>query len=63
MGIYLKFTGKSLEEVLPLLTENPAKMLGIFDRIGSIADGKDSDLVILDEMNQIEKVFLKGKVV
>ena len=59
----LKFTGKTLEEILPLFTENPAKMLGIFDRIGSIADGKDSDLVIMDENNRIKKVFIKGKLI
>lgn len=56
----LKFTGKTLEEILPLFTENPAKMLGIFDRIGSIADGKDSDLVIMDDNNRIINVFIKG---
>ncbi len=56
----LEFTGKTLEEILPLFTENPAKMLGIFDRIGSIADGKDSDLVIMDDNNRIINVFIKG---
>lgn len=56
----LEFTGKTLEEILPLFTENPAKMLGIFDRIGSIADDKDSDLVIMDDNNRIINVFIKG---
>ena len=31
------------------LTENPAKLIGVFDKKGSIADGKDADLVVLDE--------------
>ena len=59
----LAFTDKSLEEILPLLTENPAKLIGVFDRKGSIADGKDADLTILDENGQVEQVFLKGRAV
>lgn len=57
----LSFTGKSLEEILPFLSENPAKMLGVFDQKGSIADGKDADLVLLDMENEISNVFIKGK--
>ncbi len=59
----LAFTGKSLEEALPALTENPAKLLGVDDHIGFIEDGMDADLVILDEHNDIAKVFLKGNAV
>lgn len=44
----LKFTGKSLEEILPLLTENPANLIKIADHKGFIADGMDADLVVLD---------------
>ena len=57
----LKFTGRPLEEILPILTENPAKLVGIYDRKGSIADGKDADLVLLDEDVKISEVFVMGK--
>ena len=57
----LKFTGRPLEEILPILTENPAKLVGIYDRKGSIADGKDADLVLLDEDAKISEVFVMGK--
>lgn len=57
----LAWTGRPLEEILPLLTENPARLIGVFDRKGSIADGKDADLVVLDGENHVETVFLKGK--
>lgn len=57
----LAWTGLPLEELLPLLTENPAKLIGAFDRKGSIANGKDADLVVLDGENQVEKVFVKGR--
>ena len=54
------FTGLPLEQILPVFTENPAKLLGVFDRKGSIAEGKDGDLLIMDEQLQIEQVFLRG---
>lgn len=57
----LKFTGRPLEEVLVLLTENPAKLLKIYDTKGSLANGKDADIVILDEANEIADVFVNGK--
>ena len=56
----LSFTGLPLEEILPVLTENPAKLIGVYDRKGSIEDGKDADLVVLDEQNQVADVFLQG---
>ncbi len=57
----LAFTGKPLEDILPLLTENPAKLIGVYDRIGSLEEGKDADLVILDGSNHIAHTFCKGR--
>ena len=57
----LAFTGLPLEELLPVLTENPAKLIGVYDRKGSIENGKDADLVILDEQMQVSDVFLRGR--
>ena len=51
---------------LPLVTAinaatiNPAKYLGFDDRKGSIAQGKDADLVICNECIEIEQVYCKG---
>lgn len=56
----LAYTGCSLEEALPVFTENPAKLIGVWDRKGSIESGKDADLVILDDNLNIERVFLRG---
>lgn len=56
----LTFTGCSLEEAIPIFTENPAKLIGVFDKKGSIENGKDADLVILDDDLKIDKVFLRG---
>ena len=57
----MKFTRRPIEEVLQLLTVNPAKLIGVFDKKGSIADGKDADLVILDEENNVKDTFVRGK--
>lgn len=59
----LAFTGRPLEEVLPILTENPARLIGVYDRKGSIADGKDADLVLLDADNEIAGVIVRGEFV
>ena len=57
----LAWTGRPLEDILPLLTENPARLAGVFQWKGSIADGKDADLVVLDGDCRVEAVFLKGR--
>jgi N-acetylglucosamine-6-phosphate deacetylase len=57
----LTFTGRKLEEVLPLLTENPAKLIGVFDQKGSLENGKDADLVLLDANNDVAEVFVGGQ--
>ena len=50
-----------MEEILPVFTENPAKLIGVWDRKGSIDDGKDADLVLLDSQLNVAEVFLCGK--
>lgn len=57
----MAFTGRPIEEVLQLLTENPAKLIGVFDKKGSIAEGKDADLVVLDEDNNVADTFVMGR--
>lgn len=57
----LEFTGRPLEELIPVMTENPARMMGMYDSIGSIEVGKDGDLVVLDENNKVFSTYSKGK--
>ena len=42
----MKYGGLTEQEALALVTINPARQLGIDDRVGSIEAGKDADLVI-----------------
>ena len=57
----LEFTGRSLTDIIPMLTENPARLIGVYDRVGSIEPGKDADLVFLDEECNVVRTFVKGK--
>lgn len=42
----VKYGGISEEDALKMVTINPAKMLHVDDRVGSIKEGKDADLVL-----------------
>ena len=56
----VSFTGESLERVLPLLTSNPARLLGLEGK-GSIAPGMDADLVILNENLDVCATYVAGQ--
>jgi len=45
----MKYGGLTEEEVWPFVTLNPAKLLHIDDRVGSLAEGKDGDIVIWND--------------
>lgn len=42
----IKYGGVSEEEALKMVTLNPAKMLHVEDRVGSLKPGKDADVVV-----------------
>lgn len=57
--------GLSFEDALKSITINPAKLLGIEHRVGSIEKGKDADLVLFDGdpfeyLTKVEAVFIDG---
>ena len=54
------FTGKTVEELLPLLTENPAKLLGLDNRYGFIKEGLDANFVLLDGENRVAETYVEG---
>nr|WP_048828059.1 N-acetylglucosamine-6-phosphate deacetylase [Bacillus sp. B-jedd] len=55
------FSDLSLLDAVKMASINPAKQIGIFDKKGSIAAGKDADLVILDEAMNVEKTYCRGE--
>lgn len=67
-GEVIRFGG-DIERVINMLTINPAKIIGVDDRVGSIEKGKDADLVIfkgtpaLDTNAAVVYTIINGKVV
>lgn len=61
----VKYGGVSEEEALKFVTLNPAKLLHIDDKVGSIKVGKDADLVLWDGhplsvYTKAEKTMIEG---
>lgn len=56
----LQYTGRSLQEILPMFTENPAKLIGVYDRVGSLNPGKLANMLVLDEDCGIERTYVRG---
>ena len=49
------------DEAIRAATENPARQLGVLDRVGTIAPGKQADFVVCDgELNR-KQVWLRGR--
>lgn len=53
--------GIPLESAVRMASYNPAKVLGVLDRLGTIEQGKTASLIIIDKELNIRSVYLKGK--
>jgi N-acetylglucosamine-6-phosphate deacetylase len=51
-----------LIEAVKMITSTPARILDVFDRKGSLAKGKDADIVVFDENVNIQMTMIKGEV-
>jgi len=61
----MRYGGLSEDEALAMVTINPAKQLGIDDKVGSIEVGKSADLVLFDQdplsnFSKAQKVWIDG---
>lgn len=66
-GKTVKYGGMSEIEAWKMVTLNPAKLLHLDDRVGSIQEGKDADMVLwsdhpLSVYAKAEKTLIEGKV-
>ena len=57
----IKF-GIPFEDAVYCASYNPAKRIGVHDRKGSIAEGKDADLVVVDDSFDIKYVIKNGEI-
>jgi N-acetylglucosamine-6-phosphate deacetylase len=61
--IFKKSVGCSLAEALKCSSENPAKLLKIFPKKGSLNYGSDADFAIIDENVDVKSTFINGDLV
>ncbi|WP_069651049.1 N-acetylglucosamine-6-phosphate deacetylase [Caloranaerobacter ferrireducens] len=59
----LENTNIKLHEVIKLVTQNPAKVIGIDKNKGSLNIGKDADITVFDEDLNIYFTVVEGKIV
>ena len=53
--------GLSVDDVVRSISANPARLLGLYDRVGSLDPGKDADLVVLDADFVLKGVMRRGE--
>ncbi|MFC7364007.1 MULTISPECIES: N-acetylglucosamine-6-phosphate deacetylase [Bhargavaea] len=58
----LGFNGVTIEDIVKMASWNPARQLGVDDRKGSIREGKDADLILMDDDLNIRLTLCRGKV-
>jgi N-acetylglucosamine-6-phosphate deacetylase len=59
----LRVTGRSLSELWPMVSRNPAVSAGIGNRTGRLEVGLDADLVVLDEELCVVRTLVGGRTV
>jgi N-acetylglucosamine-6-phosphate deacetylase len=59
----ISMAGVSLMDAVKMMTVTPARILGITDKKGVLAVGKDADIVIFDGNITIAMTMIKGKIV
>jgi len=52
----------TIENLIKMTSTNPAKILSLLDQKGTIAKGKDADLVVLDESYDVVFTICRGKI-
>jgi len=59
---FMRFTGAPVHEAVRMASLNPANLLGIGRRTGSLQPGKSADLVVFSrKFDKVRAVFWKGK--
>ena len=59
----LSRAGTPLPETIQMMTSTPARIMGIENKKGSLAKGRDADVIIFDKDINIRMTMVKGKIV
>lgn len=52
-----------LADAVRMVSETPAKIMGVYDRKGSLQRGKDADIIVMDDNLNVRAVWAMGKLV
>ena len=63
IGQLVKVVGVLLEDGVRMASLNPAKFLGIDQRTGSLTEGKQADLAVIDDQYQCLMTMVEGRIV
>jgi N-acetylglucosamine-6-phosphate deacetylase len=58
-----KEVGVPLVEAVKMASLNPARAMGFADRLGSITEGKDASIAVIDDKVNVYMTMVKGKIV
>ncbi len=59
----ITMAGVSLVDTIQMITETPARIMGIQDRKGSLQVGKDADILIFNDEISVQMTMVKGRIV
>jgi len=60
---FIEFTDCPLDTAIRMVTQNPAGLLGLQDKKGTITLGKDADLILLENDLSVHTTIVAGKIV
>lgn len=52
-----------MRDACRMISETPARIMGVYDRKGSIEKGKDADIIMFDEKQELKFVMQMGRIV
>ena len=55
--------GIPMEDACRMISETPAKIMGVYDRKGSLEKGKDADIIFFDKNQELTFVMQMGRIV
>ena len=55
--------GIPMEDACRMISETPAKIMGVYDRKGSLEKGKDADIIFFDKDHELTFVMQMGRIV
>ena len=55
--------GIPMEDACRMISETPAKIMGVYDRKGSLEKGKDADIIFFDKAQELTFVVQMGRIV